>query len=98
MKQWKTAKLKKLAKAFLSIKDEKHMLSFLKDLCTLEELEDLSTRWHIVGLLSEGKTYRVIAEKVGVSTTTVTRIAQSLNQGEGGYQRAIELSHQNHPQ
>ncbi len=65
------------------------MLAFLRDLCTLEELEELSERWHIAQLLDTGESYRSIAEKTGVSTTTVTRIAQWLEHGEGGYKIAL---------
>lgn len=90
MANWKTKQLKQLAHAFLSLKDEKNMMHFLRDLCTIEELEELSGRWEVVVLLSKGKSYRDIAEKTGVSTTTVTRIAHWLNNGEGGYQEALK--------
>lgn len=89
MSNWKTAKLQKLAKALLSVKEEKVMLNFLRDLCSLEELEELSSRWAVVLLLKEGLSYRDIAQKTGVSTTTVTRIAHWLNHGEGGYRAAL---------
>jgi TrpR-related protein YerC/YecD len=65
------------------------MEKFLRDLCTLEELDELSSRWEVVLLLNEGKPYREIATKVGVSTTTMTRIAHWLNHGEGGYRIAL---------
>lgn len=89
MKNWRTVKLKKLAQAFLGLKDEKQVLNFLRDLCTLDELEEMSERWEIAQMLDKGESYRVIAEKTGVSTTTVTRIAQWLEHGEGGYQEAL---------
>ena len=57
---WKTAKLKNLAKALLSIKQEKDMLAFLRDLCTLEELKELSSRWQAAQMLNEGATYTKI--------------------------------------
>lgn len=90
MPNWKTPKLKNLAKTLLTIEDEQAMLKFLRDLCTLEELEELSTRWKVVQLLNEGIPYREIAKKAKVSTTTVTRIAHFLHHGEGGYKQALE--------
>ena len=90
MSNWKTQKLKKLAQAFLSIKNEKAMVNFLRDLCTLEELEGMSSRWEVAALLGEGMSYRDIASKTGVSTTTVTRIAHWLNHGEGGYSAVLK--------
>ncbi len=88
--QWKTPKLKALAATLLDVKDEKEMLNFLRDLCTLEELEEISNRWHIVKLLEQSMPYREIAKKTGVSTTTVTRIAHWYKHSEGGYKAAME--------
>jgi TrpR-related protein YerC/YecD len=87
---WKTKKLKLLAQALVKIKSEADMVNFLRDIGTLEELDTLSSRWQVVELLEQGKPYREIAKKTGVSTTTVTRIAHWLNHGEGGYQKALE--------
>lgn len=89
MKNWRTKNLKKLAEAFLVIKDQSGMENFLRDLCTAEELEEMSARWEVVLLLTKGESYREIAKKTKVSTTTVTRISQWLNNGEGGYQAVI---------
>lgn len=90
MKNWKTKQLKKLASTFVSIKSENDMMSFLRDLCTLEELEEMSRRWEAVEMIDKGITYREISEKTGLSTTTVTRIAHWLNNGEGGYRQALQ--------
>ena len=87
---WKTPKLKKISQAFLSLKTESEMLNFLRDLCTLEELEEMSKRWEAVRLLEEGLAYRAVSEKTGLSTTTVTRISHWLHHGEGGYQSALK--------
>ena len=90
MKNWKNLKLKHLAHAFLSLKHAADLLNFLRDLCTLDELEELSTRWEIAQMLAKGESYRSIAQKTKVSTTTVTRIAWWLGRGEGGYRTALK--------
>ncbi len=90
MTTWKTPRLKALAAIITSLKKEEDLLKFLRDLCTQEELEELSQRWEIVTLLNQKRSYRDIAEKTNVSTTTVTRIAHWLNSGEGGYQIALQ--------
>lgn len=90
MNTWKTPKLKRLAQALIAIDAEKDMLNFLRDIATLEELEELSNRWEAVQMLAKGKPYREIADKTGMSTTTVTRIAHFLKHGEGGYTQALK--------
>ncbi len=63
---------------------------FFTDLCTPAELQALTDRWMVVEPLMEGSSYRDIAEKTGVSVTTVGRVARFLTQGSGGYKRIFE--------
>jgi TrpR-related protein YerC/YecD len=79
-----------LADALLSLRNRDEMLRFLRDLCTLPELEALGHRWQIVNLLEENAPYLEIAERVGASTTTVTRVAHWLRHGADGYRIALE--------
>ncbi|MCB9798749.1 helix-turn-helix domain-containing protein [Candidatus Nomurabacteria bacterium] len=92
MKTWKTPQLRALAKAFSHMHDTKEVLNFLRDLCTVDELEELSERFEIAKRLSNGESYRSIAEHVGKSTTTVSRVAHWLKHGEGGYLAALKKS------
>jgi TrpR-related protein YerC/YecD len=77
--------LDELAAAFLRLRNRDEAKRFLRDLCTLGELEALAHRWQIVRLLEEGRPYLEIAERVHTSTATVTRVAQWLHHGTGGY-------------
>jgi TrpR-related protein YerC/YecD len=79
-----------LADALLSLRNRDEMLRFLRDLCTLPELEAFGHRWQIVNLLEQNAPYLEIAERVGASTTTVTRVAHWLRHGAGGYGTALE--------
>lgn len=92
MKNWKTPEIKNLVAAFAALNDPKDVQNFLRDLCTLEELGEMSKRWAAVRLLEAKMPYRLIAEKTGLSTTTVTRIAHWLRNGEGGYAAALRQS------
>jgi TrpR-related protein YerC/YecD len=74
-----------LAEAVLAVRTQEEAQRFLRDLCTLPELEALAHRWQIVLLLDEGASYVDIAERVPTSTATVTRVAQWLRRGTGGY-------------
>jgi TrpR-related protein YerC/YecD len=82
--------LDELADAVLTVRTRDELKRFLRDLCTLGELEALAHRWQIVRLLDEGLPYLEIAERVHTSTATVTRVAQWLRHGAGGYALALE--------
>jgi TrpR-related protein YerC/YecD len=81
-----TSEMKELFKAILSLKNETEATAFFRDLLTTAELEEFATRWQIVKLLIQKKSYLVISQKLKISTTTVTRVAQWLHHGMGGYQ------------
>ena len=84
--------LASLADAFLGLRDRDEVRRFLRDLCTLPELEALAHRWRTAQLLDQGVSYLEIAERVPTSTATVTRVAQWLRHGTGGYGLALERS------
>src|ERR1043166_550037 len=83
--------LDELADAFASLRTRDEYRRFLRDLCTLSELEALAHRWQIARLLDEGSlSYLEIADHAGGSTATVTRVAQWLRAGTGGYLTALD--------
>ena len=79
-----------LADALTTLRTRQDVMLFLRDLCTLPELEALAHRWQTVLLLDEGVPYVEIAARVPTSTATVTRVAQWLRHGTGGYRIALE--------
>jgi TrpR-related protein YerC/YecD len=72
--------------------DRKLTERFLRDLCTRTELEAMAQRWEVAQLVDLGVPYWQIAERTGASTATVTRVAQWLRHGEGGYQAVLDRS------
>jgi TrpR-related protein YerC/YecD len=84
------AGLDALASALRTLRTQDEVTRFLRDLCTLPELEALAHRWQTVRLLDEGVSYVEIAERVPTSTATVTRVAQWLRHGTGGYRLALD--------
>ena len=81
-----------LADAVLTLRTRDEARRFLRDLCTLGELEALAHRWQIVRLLEQRVPYLEIAGRVHTSTATVTRVAQWLRHGAGGYALALTRS------
>ena len=78
-----------LAAAIRTLRTTDEVTRFLRDLCTRAELEALSHRWQTARLLDEGVPYLEIAERVPTSTATVTRVAQWVKYGAGGYRIAL---------
>lgn len=79
-----------LADAVISLRTRDEVRRFLRDLCTLPELEALAHRWQTVQLLEQNVPYLEIAHRVPTSTATVTRVAQWLRHGTGGYRIALD--------
>jgi TrpR-related protein YerC/YecD len=85
-----TRELSDLLSALGSLKRGEEQAAFLRDLCTLSELEAMAHRWQVARLVDEGLPYLEIAERTGASTATVTRVAHWLHHGEGGYRLALD--------
>src|ERR671936_677654 len=88
--EWRTSETRDLCEAIASLKTADEAERFFRDLCTLAELEAMTHRWQAAKLLDEGLPYLEVARRTGASTTTVTRVAQWLRRGEGGYRLALD--------
>jgi TrpR family trp operon transcriptional repressor len=73
--------LNPLAKALMRIESEKEMIEFLQGILTLKEQKELPTRLDIVKMLKAGVPQHVIAEKLGVGVSTVTRGSKEIQLG-----------------
>ncbi len=87
---WRTPDTAALAEAILALETVDDVQVFLRDVCTLRELTELASRWQIARLLDQGLPQREIAERVGASTATVTRVNQWLHHGTGGYRLVLD--------
>jgi TrpR-related protein YerC/YecD len=87
---WKSPDTDALFDAILTLADRGEIERFFRDLCTRNEIDELSARWAVVRLLDEGLSYRSIAGRTGVSTATITRISEWLRHGTGGYRLVLE--------
>ncbi len=77
--------MRQLFTAILKLRNEKEAAAFFRDLLTIAELKEIANRWQAVKMLGQGKSYVEIAAKLGMSSTTVTRVAHWLKDGLGGY-------------
>ena len=89
-RHWPTREHRDLFETVASLRTKEEAQSFLRDLCTRAELDAMAHRWKVAQLLDDGLPYLEVAQKAHASTTTVTRVAQWLRRGEGGYRLALQ--------
>jgi TrpR-related protein YerC/YecD len=82
--------MRELAEAMLALESREELERFLRDLCTIAELEAMTHRFAVARLLDAGLPYAEVARRTHASTTTVTRVAHWLRHGEGGYRLALD--------
>ena len=87
---WRTPALEQLAAALVAIGEREEMLAFLRDICSSTELAALAQRLEVARLVDRGVPYAEIAKQLGASTATVTRVAQWVRHGEGGYRAVLD--------
>ena len=89
---WKGSDSKAVFEAILKLKTVDECERFFRDILTLRELEEMINRFKIARLLNapRPKPYLEIARETAASTTTVTRVAQWLHGGEGGYRLILD--------
>ena len=79
----------RLMDGILSLKNREEAYRFFEDLCTINEMESLSQRFEVAGMLREEQTYHDIAEKTGASTATISRVYRALHYGDDGYDMVL---------
>ena len=82
--------LDQLFDAIVSLKSREECSKFFEDICTVKELLDLAQRLDVAVLLDQGVSYQTIAQKINVSTATISRVSRCLNYGSGGYRTALD--------
>jgi TrpR-related protein YerC/YecD len=93
---WKDEKAQQLVEAFLSISDAFTMQNFLRDVMTEKEISEMSARLQAARMLTEGKKYAEIVATTKLSSRTVARISDWLQNGCNGYQTVLTAVHHEH--
>lgn len=84
-----------LVELFSKIDDPKIMDSFLENILTPAELEDVVLRLQLVKLLESGMPQREIAEKLGISISKVTRGSRALQEKNSGFKHVFDRYYKN---
>jgi TrpR-related protein YerC/YecD len=84
------SRFEELVDAFTNLRDRGAVAAFLEDLCTSAELDAMGQRLQVARLVDAGLPYQEISRRTGASTATVTRVAQWLRRGAGGYRLVLK--------
>jgi TrpR family transcriptional regulator, trp operon repressor len=79
-----------IARALMEMRQVAAVENLLRELLTESEVKKLSLRWDIVRCLSEGKSQRTIAHRLGVSLCKITRGARELKKKGSALKRVFE--------
>ena len=81
---------KELFRAILTLQTEEECAAFFEDICTIKEIQDMSQRLQVAGLLNKGEKYQSIEQSTGASTATISRVNKCLLYGSGGYRIILD--------
>jgi len=94
MEKWNNQKTTALIKALLALNKDSEARNFLRDLLTERELVEFGNRWKAAQMLNQKLSYPEIQKATGLSTRTIARISDWLQNGKGGYQSMLKkLNH-----
>lgn len=93
--KWKNQDTDALFEAILELKNLDEARRFFRDLLTEKEIMEFGQRWKVARMLVKRIRYTKIAEKTGMSSTTIARVHKWLKKGMGGYKLILERLKEN---
>ena len=90
MPNYRNESTERLFAAVAALRTPEECAAFFDDLCTIKEIRDMAQRLDTALLLDQGRSYQQIAEQVGISTATISRVNRCLSYGAGGYRAVID--------
>ncbi|MBE6909304.1 MAG: hypothetical protein E7474_07000 [Ruminococcaceae bacterium] len=93
----KSEETEHLFEAILSLQSVEECYRFFDDLCTFGEILAMSQRYQVAEELYAGNTFSQISKKIGVSSTTITRVNKCLCYGADGYKTVLDRCSRKQP-
>lgn len=90
MKNYQNAFTERLYKAVSLLNTPEECAAFFEDVCTIREIQDMSTRFEIATMLMDGNGYQKIVDATGASPATIARVNRTVVCGSDGYQIALQ--------
>lgn len=89
---WSNPLAQRLASALVAIDSADTMQNFLRDILTKKEIIEISARLEAARLLRDGATYAKVTRQTQLSSRTVARISDWMQNGTGGYAVALDAT------
>lgn len=86
----KSPELDALFSLILTLETVEECYLFFEDICTVNEIRAIGQRLAAAKMLRAGVTYQEIAQTLGASTATISRVNRALGYGTGGYQLLLD--------
>ena len=93
---WKEESAAQFAQVLVDIADVKTMQNFLRDVLTDKEIVEISARLEAARMLKAGNTYTEITQKTKLSSRTVARVRDWMNNGANGYRPVLSRLDETH--
>jgi TrpR-related protein YerC/YecD len=95
---WEAPTARQFAEVLVGIADPQTMQAFLRDVMTEKEIIEISARLEAANMLKQGKKYTEIIERTKLSSRTIARISDWMQNGCGGYESALTIAnaHRSH--
>lgn len=90
---WNSEFTNDLAEALAGINNVSDMRRFMRDIMTEKEILEISSRLEAAKMLTCGDKYTDIVKQTKLSSRTVARISDWLQNGTGGYELVINKHH-----
>jgi TrpR-related protein YerC/YecD len=88
---WKPKTAQQLVEVLVAIDDKQIMQNFLRDVMTEKEIVEIGSRLEAACMLQAGNKYTDIVAKTKLSSRTIARISDWLQNGCNGYPAALEI-------
>ncbi len=90
MENFHSEAIDNLFKGILKLETVEECYRFFEDVCTIKEIQDISQRFEVAGLLKKGENYNNISKATGASTATISRVNKCLTYGSDGYKLVLK--------
>lgn len=88
--KFSTNEIDALFEAILKLKSVGECYQLFEDLCTINEIQDMSLRLTVAKMLDQKISYQKISDETTASSATISRVAKSLSYGANGYKLILE--------